>query len=500
MSSLWDSVSLYTLTPQMTKSKFLVLYPDPTNLDAILKKANVQNSKNGPFEAVILLGNCLPAEVPSTMPEAPTYFFGNSDQDGSFVDIAPNFTCVKARTSSLKLESGVRLAFFNDALKSESERIESLSKADILFSYNWPYCIARDQRLTLVGDQSVDAVAKQLQPRYHFAAGLEKGKVYEHSAVAWSPKRSYRFISLAREGTGNKWFYAFAIDTSDDEVPLQTPNPFHSKPEEKRPREEENEDKKAKQIKLDPLQGSIRTATRGPKVVAPSECFFCLSNPKLESHMIVSIGSFSYLTIAKGPLTRANKSMDFSGHAIIIPIDHTPALPNVEDVRQEIDKYMQSLSKAFAKNGYDTVFYEINRPENVHFHIQMVPVPRGLIGKMFERVLDEKSLLNNETFEQNTKLHFKKFLTEDEEFAAADKADRSIKFTIFSEKKKSYFISTLEEGKGLDLQFPRRVLAYLLRLPKRVNWDRCRQTQVQETTECLKFKLFYGDFDFTRQT
>src|SRR4051812_48876132 len=35
----------------------------------------------------------------------------------------------------------------------------------------------------------------------------------------------------------------------------------------------------------------------------PESCFFCLSNPSIQKHLITSIGSDAYLTTAKGPLT-----------------------------------------------------------------------------------------------------------------------------------------------------------------------------------------------------
>ncbi|GEQ67246.1 hypothetical protein JCM33374_g910 [Metschnikowia sp. JCM 33374] len=489
------------------KSKFLVLYPDSDNLDSIIKKANLQHAKNGPFVAVILLGSSLPAESPATVPDAPTYFFGTTekDPDAKFVDISPNYTCIRSQHALLKLESGITLAFFNDSLPAESapESAPELSaKADVLISYNWPYCIAAHQRLTLVGDDAVDKIVKQLQPRYHFAAGSEMGKFYEHSAVPWTPKRGYRFISLGREGTGGKWFYAFGIDTGDDEMSTSQKNPFLQEPV-KRVREEENDAPVSKQVRIDGLKSAQDTENgeaiaRRIKVVAPSECFFCLSNPKLESHMIVSIGKYSYLTIAKGPLTRPNRELNFSGHAIVIPIDHRPTLPEVGEVTREIDQYKQSLADAFSSVGYDVVFYEISRPENVHFHIQMVPVPKGLIGRMFERSLDEKSRINNDTFDHNSKLKFQKYSETDDARTTITDGQRYIQFTVFAEGSKVYYVTALEENKGIDLQFPRRVLAFLLRLPKRVNWDRCKQTTAQETGECQKFKRFYDAFDFTK--
>ena len=41
-------------------SKFLILNPSPDALDKVLEKSNLQYTKNGPFEATILLGDVLP--------------------------------------------------------------------------------------------------------------------------------------------------------------------------------------------------------------------------------------------------------------------------------------------------------------------------------------------------------------------------------------------------------------------------------------------------------
>ena len=43
------------------KHKFLVLNSSPEGLDKVIEKANLQNQKIGPFEAILLLGDVLPA-------------------------------------------------------------------------------------------------------------------------------------------------------------------------------------------------------------------------------------------------------------------------------------------------------------------------------------------------------------------------------------------------------------------------------------------------------
>ncbi len=46
-----------------------------------------------------------------------------------------------------------------------------------------------------------------------------------------------------------------------------------------------------------------------------SVCWFCLGSPKVEKHLVVSIGKKMYLAVAKGPVC--------DGHVLIIPINHS---------------------------------------------------------------------------------------------------------------------------------------------------------------------------------
>lgn len=54
------------------------------------------------------------------------------------------------------------------------------------------------------------------------------------------------------------------------------------------------------------------------------ECWFCLSNPAVTKHLIVSIGSETYLTFPKGPLlptpAAGEVGVPGGGHVLIIPV------------------------------------------------------------------------------------------------------------------------------------------------------------------------------------
>ena len=57
------------------------------------------------------------------------------------------------------------------------------------------------------------------------------------------------------------------------------------------------------------------------------ECWFCLSNPAVTKHLIVSIGTETYVTLPKGQLCRTSKDgpsedspVPGGGHVLIIPV------------------------------------------------------------------------------------------------------------------------------------------------------------------------------------
>ncbi|KAK6464822.1 CwfJ C-terminus 1-domain-containing protein-like protein [Scheffersomyces coipomensis] len=498
-----------------SKSKFLVLNPSPEGLDKVLGKANLQQSKNGPFEAVFLLGDVLSESIeklPTTKLSVQTYFSegvnGRSNAlepfngDSVLNDVDQNLTFLNSKVNIFKISSGFNIMVVSGkAEQDEEEEIMNIIREnklpiDILLTNHWPLSIANQQKLHLVGNKIIDVIVKAVKPRYLFAVGHDKGKFFENKPFAWSSGEITRFISLGEEGSGERWFYAFSISNkiTPEDIPLQE-NPFEVVETHlvtsKRPIEETD---KVVEVKK-------------PKIVSPDECFFCLSNPKTETHMIISIGTQTYLTTAKGPLTRPNRYLPFSGHIIIIPIEHIPTIrskyPNVIEspIYQEVEQYYTTLVKTFSKQNdfYKLISFEVNRLANVHQGIQLIPVPGNLLEK-FPRSLESRVTINNEKHEGRQPLEFKKF-TDSKDPALVEIINTSdhIIFTLFiSESEREIYICALSGGdKSVDFQFPRRVMAHLLNLPRRVYWDQCKQSKVEESKDCEEFKKYYHDYDFT---
>lgn len=495
-----------------SKNKFLILNPDLNNLETILNKSNVQNSKNGPFEAVFLLGDVISntSDAPKVEIAQSTYFSQGKKEvtipqnklEDKYIDIKSNFTYMNSLVTILKLASGLRVAVLSGKAEIESNnqevlaKLEVSSKIDILITYSWPYAIARDQKLSLVGNKFVDTVVKALKPRYHFAVGNERGKFLEFLPFKWDNQTVTRFISLAQEGTGDRWFYAFSLSSNIDVIETKLiDNPYTTIIEPvKRKVEEMISEEKTVLVK------------KKKKVVLPDQCFFCLSNPKVETHMIISIGKHSYLTVAKGPLTKPSKEFVFSGHALIIPINHIPTIrlsqSDITDspIYKEMELYKSTLAQAFLEQSphQRLVFFEVNRLENIHHHVQLLPIPKEFCETQFPAALEEKTRVNNDTFTHNTKLEFKKFESEeDSEYLKIINTSDYILFSIFDKDRKLIHLSEINSDKPVDLQFPRRVLAHTLKCPKRTYWEKCQQPKFKETKDCEEFKKYYEKYDFT---
>ncbi|KCV72689.1 hypothetical protein H696_00268 [Fonticula alba] len=125
---------------------------------------------------------------------------------------------------------------------------------------------------------------------------------------------------------------------------------------------------------------------------ADTGCWFCLSNPGAEKHLVISLGELAYVALAKGALQ--------ADHILLTPMSHSGCL-NLQaadgaegadsesgislSTAIEIEKYKDAIRRAFAKARKRAFFFEviIPRPSHsgpepsrfVHAHIQAVPVP-----------------------------------------------------------------------------------------------------------------------------
>ena len=430
-------------------------------------------------------------------------------------------------------------------------------KCDLFLSAEWPQGISTGSNIAstkniLESSSAVSEAAMALTPKYHFSSGIDT--FLEREPYSNNNGNLTRFIGLANFGnvTKERWYYAINIDPNDTTTGSNlhaTACPYLNIM--KRGLEDESnnffwEGQRQKKIKGPPPDGYeckicsepghwiqdcpnkkkelpdgyvckicsvaghfIRDCPQAKKKDKSfkklgrdlSQCWFCLSNPNLEKHLIVSIGEEIYLAVAKGVNICHSKFkgvVDWGGHLLIVPVGHYQSfkhLANVDpsgSIRDEIQQMQMQVSKLYSKRDQVLVSFELfggyqgQSAPLQHLHYQLLPIPSEL--ELEIRPSFQQEAENQGFCESNEK---------DVEFLAMAyckveifKDGKRISSHIFtpSEDKLKEFRSLEEEASQrrrrapriIDPQFGRSVIANLLGYPEKSDWKNCIQTEDEE--------------------
>lgn len=427
--------------------------------------------------------------------------------------------------------------------EADARALFGTHSADILVTHQWPKGIRTGSSVPVPEDKSllqsevqcIADVSATLKPRYHFSAS--DGFFYEREPFFHIPtednpdaKPLTRFISMASYDSKQKAMYAFALDPKAA-PPLSVPTGATASPlgapQTKRkglPSQKESFSRFAVADNDHSYnRARKRQRDRGPPP-GPEQCFFCLSNPNIATHLITSIGNESYLTTAKGPLPPKDffPTLGFPGHMLIIPFTHSPTLTSMPDAQTrkntytEMQRYRNALQQmliAKSQRALGAVTWEVSRGSGIHLHWQFLPVPVSLLR---EGLVEAAFRVEAEN------LSYPRFATV---AATSDGSNESGDFfrvwiwappasttdendTVNPETGTETGAETGEEKVLLleltpefrfDLQFGRRVMAKLLELDRRMNWKDATQTQEEEEGDAEAFKEAFKGFDFSME-
>ncbi|OIW34570.1 hypothetical protein CONLIGDRAFT_626600 [Coniochaeta ligniaria NRRL 30616] len=532
-------------------------------LESAFKKLTALHSKNN-FSLALATGNLFSeAQDDETLTAlldgkisipCPTYFTVGSHALPPAVvqrieadeEIAPNLHYLGKR-SVTKTEDGVRIVALGGVLDTEivagqskeqhlpfhtlddAKALKGANSADILLTAVWPAWIWRGSSTNvpaevskLPASESIADLCSGLKPRYHFSSSpsdfFYEREPFFHAPAGDESEPSTevtRFISLAPYGSEAKAkaLYAFTLSREPlASLPLgSTVSPFSRPQGKKRPAAPSEGFSRFSGDGQGGHDRRKRHRARSPPP-GPDRCFFCLGNPNLSTHMVVSIGEESYLATAKGPLPSAStfedRGLDFPGHMVIVPLIHAPtvttaAMGEADAARTfaEMTRFREALQAAVsAKSGrrLGGVTYEINRGRGIHAHWQFCPVPAELVGKgLVEAAFRVEA--------ENQKLP--RFETKDFAVPGAEMGD-FLRVWIWAEKEDDEgtdgalvlgktLVMPFDETVRFDLQFGRRVLAKLLRLEERLVWQDVGQSVEEEGKDAQAFREAFKEWDFT---
>nr|GMC63554.1 zinc finger CCCH domain-containing protein 64 isoform X1 [Ipomoea batatas] len=225
---------------------------------------------------------------------------------------------------------------------------------------------------------------------------------------------------------------------------------------------------------------SDRSRSKAASSTRSRECWFCMSSPNVESHLITTVGEYYYCAIAKGPLV--------PDHVLILPIEHEPntlSLPS--ECEEELERFQNSLKAYFKKQGKEPVFFEWVFKRGTHANLQVVPIPSARASSV-KNIFDLAA--------ERLGIKFKTI-----------KAGRQLLRTQFDNSCSQFYVElpggvilshSVEENENFPAQFGREVLAGLLNMADRADWRNCKLSREEEIKTVETFKSRFQEYDPTQ--
>uniref|UniRef100_A0A5K3FCF8 CwfJ_C_1 domain-containing protein n=2 Tax=Mesocestoides corti TaxID=53468 RepID=A0A5K3FCF8_MESCO len=227
---------------------------------------------------------------------------------------------------------------------------------------------------------------------------------------------------------------------------------------------------------------STDDSTAAPSRVQEA-CWFCLGNPQVAKHLLVTIATHAYLALPRGPLVK--------DHVLILTVGHHQSwLTCPEVVQADIEAYKKSLRSMYKAEGKVMVAFERNFKTH-HYQLQVVPVPFAVAGEVKKAFIEMSESWPNSP-------------------CKLEPLPKSSSIKDFCKPGIPYFYVELPTGEKLfnkvekdrlsvsDVNFGRAVLASktILNCPERINWRECTEDEATETELTANLREKFTAFDF----
>lgn len=213
--------------------------------------------------------------------------------------------------------------------------------------------------------------------------------------------------------------------------------------------------------------------------VNPTNCWFCLGNASVKTHLVVSIGTSMYVTLAKGPLV--------DDHLLLLPVSHVKSSTALTpDAVAEMKKYQLAVQQMWATKGKVPVFMErfISTRAAQHMNMQVVPVPKALAGQVGPHFEQAARNANIELVKVEPGQDVRSVVGEGN-FLSVQLPDGST------------LVHRVLPGRNPVLfEFQRKTLADLLGCPERSDWKQCDLSEKEEIAMVEGVKAAYQPYDF----
>nr|XP_007154656.1 hypothetical protein PHAVU_003G136700g [Phaseolus vulgaris]ESW26650.1 hypothetical protein PHAVU_003G136700g [Phaseolus vulgaris] len=230
------------------------------------------------------------------------------------------------------------------------------------------------------------------------------------------------------------------------------------------------------------LDEGDRHPSRRPGSGRSKECWFCLSSPNVETHLIVSIGEIYYLALAKGPLVE--------DHALILPVEHMPSTLSMSSESEiELSRFQSSLKSYCRSQEKEVIFFEWASIRGTHANLQAIPIPSSK-AVMVENVFNLAAQKLGFEFVAKT-------------FDSISDGRKFLKTQIHGGSSLFYaqvpggtiLLHHVEENEKFPAQFGREVMAGLLNMADNADWRNHKHSKDEEMKIVENFKSRFQEYD-----
>lgn len=232
-----------------------------------------------------------------------------------------------------------------------------------------------------------------------------------------------------------------------------------------------------------------------------AECWFCLVNPKVERHMIVTATTDVYVATAKGPIT--------PGNVLVLPVKHSPCYAACPPELQEVlsshvaairkmcreDKFPDGTPKAKQECIVFERWIPFSQSQLNHMQIQVIPFEYsrgGAVREALEAVVSRHL--------SGAKLKRVGAHNEVAEHLGDDATTPYIYFEIPGDKTANhrqierYVYAQLKGGPRIPINIGRQVACHLLNCDDKVDWRQCQDDHDTEKKLAMAFREQFKPF------
>lgn len=230
-------------------------------------------------------------------------------------------------------------------------------------------------------------------------------------------------------------------------------------------------------------------------VVEPhADCWFCLVNPKVEKHMIVTATTEVYIATARGPVNPY--------HVQILPVKHAPCFAACPpELQQALQVQLAALRKMFEDAGQECLVWErwipMGSSSANHMQVQVLPIDKTRAGS------DARAALEAAAKQHLSGAKFKKLSahTEVADNLNDDPTTPYIYFEIPGDltargRQIERFLYAAVPGAGprIPIDFGRQVACQLLGCDDKVDWRQCQDSKEGEKKLAVTLRELFKPF------